>query len=78
MDKFNKEAIQRYLQKLHERGESESTIKTKLRSIEKFIHWANKRGYLDDAQFKQIERELKFSSKLRLDTVFQTCLSVII
>ncbi|PJA53135.1 hypothetical protein CO166_02945, partial [Candidatus Roizmanbacteria bacterium CG_4_9_14_3_um_filter_36_11] len=55
MDKINKETIQKYIQKLHARGEDASVIKRKLASVEKFIQWCRRRDLIADDIYKQVK-----------------------
>ena len=46
--------IQYYIQKLRERGESESGVRNKLETVYKFFEWAHRKDIIDHSLFKQI------------------------
>ncbi len=48
------ETIRGYIQTLHDRGESSSTVAKKLRSVDKFLDWAHGKGFIDTASYQQI------------------------
>ena len=67
MKPINKEAIQIYLKKLHQRGDSPVLIIKKLTIVDKFLNWAYQNKLIEEKIFKQIKEEIdKENLKLKI------------
>jgi hypothetical protein len=67
MKNITKETINKFFQKLHQRGESPSLILKKLTIVDKFINWAYQNNLIEKGDFKQIKEEIdKENLKLKI------------
>jgi len=66
MNKPDINIIRSYIKVLIEKNPSVNEIKRKISSVDKFIDWAHKRGYIEDSLHKQLKSEIANYKKFKI------------